>query len=72
MDIERYLRLIAGSFVLISLLLAYFVHPYFLAFTVFVALNLIQSAITDWCPIIALLKRLGVKSAVELADLPRT
>jgi len=71
MDIERYLRLIAGSFILLSLVLAYFHSPYWLGFTAFVSLNLIQSAITDWCPMIALLKRLGVKSAVELAS-PRS
>jgi hypothetical protein len=62
MTVERYLRLIAGSFVLLSLLLGYFHSPYWFLFTGFVALNLIQSAFTDWCPMMTLLKRLGAKS----------
>ena len=72
MNIERYLRLIAGIFVLSSLLLAFFHHPYWLGFTAFVSLNLIQSGITDRCPLIPILRRLGVKSAVELAGSSRT
>ncbi len=46
MTIERYLRLISGSFVLISLLLGYYYSPYWFLFTGFVAVNLIQSAFT--------------------------
>jgi len=68
--IERYLRLIAGSFVLMSLLLGYFFSHYWFLFTGFVALNLIQSAFTDWCPMMALLKKLGAKSVA--ADLGPT
>ena len=60
MTVERYLRLIAGAFVLASLLLGYFVSPYFFLFTGFVGLNLIQSAFTNWCPMISFLRRLGV------------
>jgi len=59
MTLNRYLRLIAGSFVLISLALGYTVHPAFYVFTAFVAVNLIQSAFTNWCPMIALLRRFG-------------
>jgi hypothetical protein len=62
MTIERYLRLIAGSFVLISLLLGYFHSHYWFLFTGFVALNLIQSAFTNWCPMMMLLKRLGARA----------
>ena len=60
MTVNRYLRLIAGGFVLLSLTLGLIVHPAFYFFTAFVALNLIQSAFTDSCPMMGLLRRLGV------------
>ncbi len=63
MNLERYLRLIAGLFVLISVLLARTVSPWFLLFTGFVGLNLIQSAFTNWCPMISLLRKLRVPEA---------
>jgi len=59
MVIERLLRGMAGVVVLASLALGLLVSPWFLAFTVFVGLNLLQSAITDWCPAMWLLRRLG-------------
>jgi len=49
MTLERRIRLIAGTFILASLALAHWVHPYWLFFTAFVGLNLIQSALTRWC-----------------------
>jgi hypothetical protein len=61
MTIERYLRLIAGLFVLASVALGYFVSPYWFLFTVFVALNLIQSGFTNWCLMMSVLRRIGVK-----------
>ena len=61
MTIERYLRAIAGSFVLVTVLLAYYHSLYWLFFTGFVGLNLLQSAFTNWCPMITLLKKLGVE-----------
>jgi hypothetical protein len=61
MTLEPMLRLIAGVFVTASVLLGIFVHPYFLWFTLFVGLNLIQSAFTNWCPMMAFLRRLGVR-----------
>ena len=61
MNIERYLRLIAGAFVLMSLALGYWVSPYWYLFTAFVGLNLFQSAFTNWCPMMAFLRKLGVK-----------
>ena len=67
MDIERYIRLIAGFFVLASLSLGYFVSPYFLLFTAFVALNLIQSAFSNWCPMMSLLRFLGVRDDNAIA-----
>ena len=60
MTIERLLRGIAGTFILISVLLAYFFSPYWLWFTAFVGANLLQSAFTNWCPMITILKKLGV------------
>ncbi|MGA7615104.1 MAG: DUF2892 domain-containing protein [Thermoanaerobaculia bacterium] len=63
MNIERYLRLIAGSIVLISVLLGYYQSPWWLLLTGFVALNLIQSAFTNWCPMISILRKLGVPHA---------
>jgi Inner membrane protein YgaP-like, transmembrane domain len=63
MNIERYLRLIAGAFVVISLALGYWVSPYWHLFTAFVGLNLFQSALTNWCPMMAILRKCGVKPA---------
>lgn len=60
MTVEPMLRLIAGAFVTASVLLGMFVHPYFLWFTVFVGLNLFQSAFTNWCPMMAILRGAGV------------
>lgn len=62
MTIERYLRLIAGCFVLATLLLGYFHSSYWFLFTGFVAINLIQSAFTNWCPMISFLRKLGAGS----------
>ena len=61
MTVERYLRLIAGSFVLATLMLGYFYSPYWFLFTSFVAINLIQSAFTNWCPMITFLTKVGVR-----------
>ncbi len=63
MDLNRWLRLIAGTFVLLSLALAQLVSPWWLLFTAFVGLNLVQSALTNWCPMMTLLRRLGVREA---------
>ena len=63
MTIERMLRLIAGIFVTTSVLLGMYVHPGFLWFAVFVGLNLFQSGLTDWCPMISILRRLGLRAA---------
>jgi len=62
MTVERYLRLIAGCFVLATVLLGYFHSPYWFLFTGFVAINLIQSAFTNWCAMISFLRWLGAKS----------
>ncbi len=65
MSIERYLRLIAGFFVMLSVALGYYVNPAWFLFTAFVGLNLFQSAFSNWCPMITFLKKLGVESAEE-------
>jgi hypothetical protein len=61
MTVNDYLRLIAGFFVMISVALGYWVHPAFFLFTAFVGLNLFQSGLTRWCPMITFLKKAGVK-----------
>ena len=60
--LERYIRGIAGSFVLLSLALGYLHSPYWHLFTAFVGANLLQSAFTRWCPMETFLTRLGVTS----------
>jgi hypothetical protein len=61
MTIERTLRLIAGLFVMASVALGRFLSPNWYLFTAFVGLNLFQSGITDWCPMIAILRAFGLK-----------
>jgi apolipoprotein N-acyltransferase len=57
---HQWIRLIAGSIVLISLTLA-LSNPAWLWLTAFVGLNLLQSAFTNWCPLIVLLQKQGVR-----------
>jgi hypothetical protein len=66
MSVEQCLRLMAGFFVLLSLALGYWVSPYFLLFTAFVGLNLFQSGLTNWCPAMTILRKLGVKGECDL------
>ena len=61
MTVDRYLRMIAGAFVLLSLALGYRVSPYWYLFTAFVGLNLFQSAFTNWCPMMTFLRKLRVR-----------
>jgi len=66
MNAERIVRIVAGSFVLISLALGaeaspLFVSKYFLLFTAFVGLNLFQSGFTKFCPLDSILARMGIK-----------
>ena len=60
-SVDRGLRLVAGLFVVLSVLLGVYVNPWFLAFTVFVGLNLFQSAFTNWCPMMTMLRKAGVR-----------
>ena len=55
-------RAFAGSFILVSVALTRFVHPGFVWVTVFVGANLLQSAFTNWCPMMAVLRRVGLKA----------
>ncbi len=61
MCINDYLRLIAGFFVILSVAIGIFVTPWAFAFTAFIGLNLLQSAFTKACPMISLLRKLGIK-----------
>ena len=60
MDLNRWLRLIAGAFVVITVLLGHFASDWWYLFTAFVGLNLFQSAFTNWCPMMAFLRKLGI------------
>ncbi len=61
MTVERLLRMIGGGFVIASVLLGIYVNVNFLWFTLFVGLNLFQSAFTNWCPMMSILRRAGVR-----------
>jgi hypothetical protein len=65
MTIDRWLRLIAGTFVMASVALGYWVSAYFFLFTAFVGLNLFQSGLTNWCPLMTFLRLLGVPSSTS-------
>lgn len=65
MTVERYLRLIAGIFIILSLVLSRVHSEYWLYFTGFVGLNLLQSFFTNWCPMMSFLKMLGLKGCCE-------
>lgn len=62
MSLERWIRLIAGAFVTLSVVLSYVHSPYWLLFTLFVGLNLFQSVLTGWCLMETFLRKLGVES----------
>ncbi|MDR7210262.1 DUF2892 domain-containing protein [Flavobacterium piscis] len=59
--INRIIRAIAGTFILISLILAIYVNQNWLWFTAFVGVNLLQSSFTKWCLMEEILRKLGVK-----------
>ena len=62
MNIERTVMAVAGLFVLVSAILGYVHHPYWLFFTAFVGLNMFQAAFTGFCPMAIILKKLGKTS----------
>ena len=63
MTLDEALRMIAGAFVLLSVALGYFVSPWWFLFTAFVGANLLQSAFTKWCPMMAILRKTGVRDS---------
>lgn len=61
MTVNRYLRMVAGFFIMFSVALGHLHSPYWYFFTAFIGLNLFQSAFSDWCPMITFLRKIGVK-----------
>jgi hypothetical protein len=61
MTVEAALRAVAGLFVMLSVALGWFVHPYWFLLTAFVGLNLFQSAFSGWCPMMTILRRAGLR-----------
>lgn len=70
MTLEKSIRVLAGTLVLVGAALAYFVHPAGLLLVAFVGLNLIQSALTGFCPAEIILKRLGVGKGGSCCEKP--
>jgi hypothetical protein len=63
MTVERGVRLMAGMLVLLSIALAYYFSHYWILLAAFVGLNLLQSAFTNWCPAMSILRAMGLKNA---------
>jgi hypothetical protein len=61
MTVDQALRVIAGLFVVLSVLLGMYVNVNFLWFTVFVGLNLFQSGFSNWCPMMTILRKAGLR-----------
>ena len=61
----RIIHAVAGSFILLSLLLAIYVNTNWLWFTAFVGANLFQSSLTNWCLMDTILKRIGIKNETQ-------
>lgn len=61
MSIDRIVLAVAGLFIILSVALGHYHHPYWLFFTVFVGANLFQSAFTGFCPMAIILKKIGVR-----------
>jgi len=72
MTMERYIRMIAGTFILISLALAHWVSSYWLWFTAFVGANLLQSSLTRWCLMEDILAKLGIAKKTCSVDASQT
>jgi hypothetical protein len=65
--VERALRGMAGTVVLVSLGLGWALSPYWYLFTAFVGLNLLQSAFTNWCPAMWMFRKMGLQEGVSCA-----
>lgn len=70
MTIERGLRLAAGIVILLSVSLAHWVSSYWLLLTAFAGANLLQSAFTNWCPMVWFLSRLGLQPCAVVNPAP--
>jgi DUF2892 family protein len=70
MSLERWIRLIAGTFIIASVVLSYVHSRYWLFFTLFVGLNLFQSALTRWCLMEDILRKLGVERGAQASARP--
>ena len=70
MTIDNMLHLIAGIFIFVSVVLGFWVSPYFFYFTGFIGLNLAQSALTGWCPMMAILRAAGFRETAEPVQVP--
>ena len=67
MTIDRFVMAVAGSFIMISVLLAVVHSLYWLYFTAFVGINLFQSAFTGFCPLAIILKKFGIKTGAAFS-----
>jgi hypothetical protein len=75
MTVERYIRVIAGLFIMVSLALGVEASPVFvsewaLAFTAFAGLNLFQFGLTNFCPMAIILRKLGAKDGAACCPAP--
>ena len=68
MSMDHKIRLIAGTLILASLALGWLVSPWWLLFTAFVGLNLIQSALTKWCLMEDILRWTGIHRGIPQSD----
>ena len=69
MSINSAIKLIAGSFIIISVLLAHYVDERWLFFTLFVGANLVQSSLTNWCMMEKILKKLGMREGGDTCSI---
>lgn len=67
MSIERIVFAFAGLMIMLSLVLSYFLTPYWLILAAFVGLNMFQAAFTGFCPLAWILKKLGAKAGAAFA-----
>jgi hypothetical protein len=67
MTVERIVFIMAGSFILLSLALSQWHHPYWLWFTAFVGANLVQSGFTRFCPLAIILNKMGIPTESQQA-----
>jgi len=67
MSIDRAVMAFAGMMILVSLVLSHFHSPYWLLFTAFIGLNLVQASFTGFCPAAMIFKRLGFKAGTAFS-----